>query len=663
MIDKRDGWYRFCRPYLEQLNPRDDLDLDPYVREMVTRAKGFNADTLVMMADDGGYPLYPSAIAPINSHIHGQDLLGMIEKECRKKGLRFGLGFLGVHCNSYAAATHPDWAMLDENGKVYPFYRWHLVCPNSPYGKHYVDLIGEALARYPVDYLYTEGNYFRPQGCRCASCGRKFRKAFGKEIGKATTKELHAFLNDSIEALQASIKDTADRVSPETVVVGASYHDWLKFIDPARLAAHTDMVAKENQWGTEGPDSLHMAGLGMLRLKALTGRPTLGTWWASHNVDLNYHQRSPAHAKLTFMQTLAYGAAIQPHIQTLFDFERSLMPTLAGLFSCVERARDYILDARLLPYVAVVNGPNALGYCNALQEHHLPFDLVVPDKIDEKSLAGHKVVIVDNAAVLGREAVESIAAYVRNGGGLVCAGRVGRNLAKLAGMELGAERDSGVKLPGLDKHPLYYRFEEKSSGWSALRGRLLAFRVPCFSVKPRKDCRVEARVIGLDKSRMHKDHMGIKPYPGSPLGPMVVTREVGRGRVLYFAAELAGMAMPGNVLDADVIPVLAEAALWAAGGKPPLTTSAPPTVELVTYAKKGRLAIFVLNQTVNVMDTMSVVRYVVPLQDVEIRVKIDAPVRKVTAVTGCRIHRAVRGGWLTIRIPKLAEYEVLLVDL
>jgi len=128
MLNKKDGWFRYCRPYLEELNPRDDLDLVAYVRDMIARATGFKADTLVMMADDGGYPLFPSALAPINPHVQGQDLLGMIERECRQRGLRFGLGCLGVHTNSYVAATRPDWAMRDENGQTYPFYEWHLIC-------------------------------------------------------------------------------------------------------------------------------------------------------------------------------------------------------------------------------------------------------------------------------------------------------------------------------------------------------------------------------------------------------------------------------------------------------------------------------------------------------------------------------------------------------
>ena len=143
---------------------------------------------------------------------------------------------------------------------------------------------------------------------------------------------------------------------------------------------------------------------------------------------------------------------------------------------------------------------------------------------------------------------------------------------------------------------------------------------------------------------------------------MVVTRSVGAGRVLYLAGDLASIAAPGSVADADVLGVLAKAALWAAGGQPPVTTNAPPSVELVTYGKPDRMAIFVMNETANPFDKTSVIRYVVPLPDIEIRVRTDVPVRSVTAVTGQPVRYEVHDQWLTVRLPKINEYEVLMID-
>ena len=116
---------------------------------MVARATTFKADTLVMMADDGGYPLYPSKLAPINHHIHGRDLLGMIEQQCHQQGLRFGLGYLGVHCNTYISGKQPEWAMRSKAGDTIRFYSWVVLCLNSPYRKYYLDLIRERCSGIP----------------------------------------------------------------------------------------------------------------------------------------------------------------------------------------------------------------------------------------------------------------------------------------------------------------------------------------------------------------------------------------------------------------------------------------------------------------------------------------------------------------------------------
>ena len=666
-------WYEYCRPYLEQLNPRDDLELVPYVGAMVARAKEFNADTLVMMADDGGYPLYPSKLAPINPHIHGQDLLGMIEQECRRQGLRFGLGFLGVHCNSYVAATQPDWAMRSKDGQTKPFYEWHLICLNSPYGTYYLDLICEALARYAVDYLYVEGEYFHPVrpesdgGCYCASCRVKFRAAYGKELADAPHAERLRFYNDGLTAFQAAVQSAAREISPETVVIGTIYHDMMGSGDVVGFSRHTDMIAKENmEFGACGSPSLHMTGLGMLRLKTRARKPALGTWWPSVNVDHNFHQRSAVHSRLTFMQCLAYGAAIQPHVQSLLEFERWSMPIMAELFSCVQRVRPYMVDAGLLPYIAVLeqepqhtsNEARSIAFCNALLERHLPFDLITPDQVRPGQLSAYRAVIVGDGGALSEQSVADLADYVRGGGGLMCLGQVGKGLAELAGVRL-----EGQWASGRPEHPLYYRFETALPLWSDLRGRLLSVFRPLAKVVPSADCRVEAQIIGLDYGRMHKDHMGVKPYPASPLGPMLVTRNVGAGRVVYLAGDLASMAMPWKVADAEVLVVLANAALWAAGGQPPLTTNAPPSVEFVTYVKPDRLAVFVMNETVNQTESGGVIRYVVSLSDIEIRLQADSPVRSVATVTGQPVSHEVHGRWLTVRLPKLNEYEVLLIDL
>jgi hypothetical protein len=314
--------------------------------------------------------------------------------------------------------------------------------------------------------------------------------------------------------------------------------------------------------------------------------------------------------------------------------------------------------AHLLPYIAVLDGPGAAAYCGAMLEQHLPFDVITAGEVSRNRLSAHRAIIVGSGAPLGEEAVAELAAYVRAGGGLLCSDQVSGSLAELAGVTLDGQVNSGYS-----DLPFYYRFESDAPLWRELRGRLLSFRHACTKVTPASDCHIEALIVGLDASRSKKDRMTTKPYPGPPLGPMAVTRSVGSGRVLYVAGDLASNAALGQIVDADVPVVLAKAALWAAGGQPPVTTNAPPSVELVTHVNRNRIAIFVMNGTMNPLENTRVIRYVVPLPDIEIRMKTDGPARSVTAATGQNVSYEDRDSWLTIRLPRLSEYEVLMVDL
>ncbi len=91
------------------------------------------------------------------------------------------------------------------------------------------------------------------------------------------------------------------------------------------------------------------------------------------SVDLNYHQRTPAHARVSFMQTLAYGASVQPHIQSVMGFEKSLLPVVRELFTCVEEVRPHLLDTELLPYIGVIDGgmQTAIAMCFSKNTCHL----------------------------------------------------------------------------------------------------------------------------------------------------------------------------------------------------------------------------------------------------------------------------------------------------
>ena len=682
VVPHKDDWFQFCRPYLEELNPRDDLDLPVYVAGIVERALAFNADTVVFMADEGGYPNYPSRLTPTSDHLHGQDLLGLVAEKAHEAGLRFGAGFLGMHCNNYVRDAHPEWLQRDKDGQPAPFYTGFLVCPTSPYRRYYAyEYVREVVSRNPVDYIYAEGVYIRPGFCYCDHCRAQFKAMYGRDLAEEPLNSVafRRFRQDSVTRFHELIRRAVDEASPQTVVVGCGYPAWMRTTDVTTFRDHMDMVARENQWGHSPGILPQEAGLRILLLKAEAKKPVLGTWFAAHQVDQNYAPRSPAHARLTFMETLAHGATVQPHIQTLFEVDQTLMPVLAELFECVKRVRPYLMSSRLLPYAAILDwagsedvehyfGDALKGVYRALIEHHVPLDVVTVEDVMDGRLSDYRVLILPEALKLSDAVVNQIIEYVEGGGGLVFTCRSGweddqegtrgpNALLKLAGARFGGMAGS-IDPKAL---PIYYRVVETAEPWTDLAGRLMAFQGEYVEVSPVADAHVVARIEDMDYSRMHKDHMTEGAYPGAPIGPMVLSRKAGAGRVVYIAGSLATSAR--QIGDREALDVLARATLWAAGHEPPVITDCPPSVEVVTHSGPGGMAMFLINETTNQIDRLSIIRYVVPVHDVKIRLKVPSQPAAVATLKGNEADWSYEDGWLSVRLDRVEEYEVVLIDL
>ena len=685
---EKNDWYRFCRPHLEQLNPKADLDPAAYVKERLDRAEAIDSDLFVHLADEGGYPLYPSRLAPMSEYLHGADLLGMLEKETHKRGLRFGAGFLGMHVNHYVSVEYPEWLQKTRKDQPAPMYAapTFLICPNSPYGRYYAEYVREVLTTYEVDCIYVEGVYFRRGFCYCPHCQDQFEASCGGSILESSgTEAFYKFRRDSVTRFHQRLWRTTKAVSPQTVVMGASY---CPTTDNHTFSGCVDVVSRENQWGYvdycprgEGDTSPKEAGLKMALVKAEANKPVMGTWFGAKQVDLDYVSRAPAHAKVTFVETLAYGAQVQAHLQTLFDVDTSLMGVLAELFGCVRKVRPYLLDARLLPYAAILHWApstdvqnylnDALrGYHQAFTEHHIPFDFLTPADVEADRLNDFEVLVLPDAVRLSAAVMEKISNYVFAGGGLVMTCRSGwfdENGDRHGNMplqDLAGARVLGVGGPmkvGNVGYPVYYRVQSEESIWDDLRGRPLSMNGGYAVVGAADDSRTEAEIEDLDWSRFHKNQMVEGAYPGRPIGPMILTRDVGKGRVVYITGELDATSF--RLGDPDSSDILAKAAVWAAAAEPPLTTNCPPSVEVVTHTKPGHLAVFLVNLTANPMSDSRVVRYIVPVKDVKVHVKTDASVEAIATATGQEAQYEQDGGWLHIRLAGLQEYEAVLVDL
>ncbi|MEK6646744.1 MAG: beta-galactosidase trimerization domain-containing protein, partial [Candidatus Firestonebacteria bacterium] len=382
---------------------------------------------------------------------------------------------------------------------------------------------------------------------------------------------------------------------------------------------------------------------------------------------------------------MSQGAIVQVHVQTAFEEDESLMPTLKELFVDIEKLNPYVADSESLKYAAILDWSSpednedyfsdALkGFYFTLSEYHIPTDIVIPEDIEGGCLRNYSVLILPNAKRLSSKVLDCIEEYAKNGGGLVMTYKTGwedkeNKLMKLLGVQnrLGVinnlEKNLTVGRPEGDKFlpHTYYKIYSKEKIWEKFNKKLLSFRGGYVHLETEKGVSSMAQILGFDDSRRHRDHLLMCGYPGSEINPMIVTKKIGKGKMLYITAELDAICHKFGCKDN--MEVLVNSVSSVSGNDVPLKTNLPGSVEVVTHIKEKSIAILLLNQTTNQLKPYPVVRYVVPINKVEIGIKTGNKIPKeVKLLKNSNISFKKQNDWLHIALEKLDEYESIMIN-
>lgn len=80
--------------------------------------------------------------------------------------------------DAWAAANHPDWVCVDQNGTIQRTNRGDYLCLNSPYAEYFIRRQSELLAR-GADGFYFDERHMPEKGCWCAWCRARFTAETG----------------------------------------------------------------------------------------------------------------------------------------------------------------------------------------------------------------------------------------------------------------------------------------------------------------------------------------------------------------------------------------------------------------------------------------------------------------------------------------------------
>lgn len=647
---------------------------------------------------------------PKHAGLGEHDQIGEICAHLQAAGKRFILYYSTIFDKKLYDA-HPDWRIIGGGAEGDMFghnSRYKHVCPNSPYRDYTVRALEEIARNYPIEGAFLDMTFW-PAVCYCQHCKKAWNEASGGQaiptqdwndpVWKRFVRWRYAvmtgFIRDCVAALH--------KYRPEIVV---SYQC------PNQI---------HNGWIMG--DDINAADSG--------GIPSHDVYYPSGHIHLSLQPRlfqstSPVHPFDVFISRPVVGLRDMPSMKPYIHMLAETCSVLAnggaviyidqihpdgGLYQDhwdqfkqlnVEVARrQEFTGGDPVPFVGVYFSQDTrdffgqddfeerymaefAGACKALLEEHILFDIVTPRNLDD--LTKYRVIVLPNTVCLSKNEVDVLRCFAAGGGGLVGTYEVSSGnewnepypqpaLGDVFGIQrLGDTNqftDTYFRVDGGD-HPVVdglYRQRPITS----MQRQLLVEAVGSaeklgFVVYPYVEWTPDRYVS------IHNNPPAIETGC-----PAIVANTYGKGRTVYFSAQVGAMYATASYWE--VRKLLGNAVRWAAGEAAPVELSAPVCVELTAWdqADKQRRLIHLTNvqsdisRTVTIKggwqngakENLHVIQEILPVYDLDVRFRVPSGkrVKQVTLQPEGLLLRADQDcEWVQVRVPRLHVHSIVVVD-
>lgn len=606
-------------------------------------------------------------------------------------------------------------------GKINPLYGdGTTLCVNSGWREWAFELVREVIAT-GIDGVFLDGPVIFPGCCYCDSCRERFKSDYGADLPlvedwsnpdwisfvQFRTQSLVQFLSDS--------RDAAKSVNPESVVF-LNAGSWQA--NSWRFARSLDMVGPYEDFnGAEaffhpGPhDQMLFPWAATGKYMVAGGKPAivfshhaLGGW--------HYLPLSKIEAELAVAQTVACGA--NPWI-AVFDYaldhsrDEAIEP-INNIQGFLAKNEDYYINSTSCADIALLNSSQTgtyyvskhkefygsvgsgkeenllvemsgksesvdwasrketceetinnsyLGYFLSLTRSHIPFDVLLDNDISSEALSRYKVLILPNSACLSDTQIESIQAFVRQGGSVVaefetgCYNEIGRvrdlnplfqtfGASEVVRMMKPISYEEYVRIK--QTHPVFGEFKEN---------RLLARPTYSLESKAASDAFVPSVF-------MNEAGGSYCPLKGESTIPALIVNSTEAGRTVYIPSLVGDFY--GRFKLPDYEKLIESILLWAHVDPLSITVDCPPTVQVEMRRNYNgeKLIIHLVNNT---GDMQRPITEIIPLQNVRIRLRSNA-VKKVRAIRSeIDLSFNYQDNQVEFVLPELGLYELIVVDL
>lgn len=664
-------------------------DIDP--ERIVSQLRDAGVTALYTHARDyAGNCLYDTKVGHKHTGIGERDLLREFSAACRRAGMNILFYVYAAHSHEPRGECYAErgFAAVDAEGRRATDKR---MCMNTP-GREYIKaLLKELSEGYDFDGFWLDCFGWGAWGktCYCETCRAKFLADTRCSLpppddrSSGTWRTYLRWIRRQRLNVKRELNGAVRAANPGLTIV---YNEGPKGV--RRGAAGPEYFDLDDYLCTEfhyedGHGSLPLDCRAHEAIKP--GTPFEIEIWRFFTRFTGNMQRAnqvrPVAQLFSEMATvLANGGMIQYYDQIQMDgsVDARSLERLKGAFAEVERREPFLPRGQeRVPYASILwssrseafatdpaareHGKGVEGFHFAMMESAVPYGLVTDRSLRAGDLGGAKVVILPSVACLSGEEAGSLRAYVRGGGGLVATYRTSLQ------DEWGNPRENFLlaDLLGADYlEPVSYRysFVKFSEEHDLARGLPLGWPMSVFNQWQLKVAvREGAEGHGCIVHPFRGHRLGHFPGEDTPY-PALVTRRVGKGRVVY-VPHPAGQCY-SEYGHPDAKQLILNAVRWAAGEAPPIEVERSETVEVVPWeSASGReWAVHLVNRTAAgpARTKGSVISETIPLHDVVVRLPFAIREAELQP-EGMKLDVKSAAGRSEIVVPRLEIHSILVV--
>lgn len=689
------------------LNLREGDEPKVEAEALVAAAKEYRA-TAFCLSGGGIVAFYQTRIAGhrISNGLGNRDLLAEVIPVAHREGMRV-LARIDPSCAPKAlAAEHPEWFTRDRNGHFCEVSEHYVTCPNAGYYRErMVEVVREILQRYDADGIWNNQGKFAAWEtglCYCDICQAMFNAEFGHAIPQTENwddplwrhynewryrriadwvalmhREIHAVKKDAVFIAAVQLMESLETIRPG----GWDIDYWLE---------HQDIPTFECQRRHTAPfwpgiQAKYLATLAPDKPRWMTVS-YFYPWW-------RLYAAPEAENRPWIAQQVANGVSPWLHINGGYSdlFDRRGAAPMKAVFQRLARWEKYLDRAQSQARVVLVlsrhtqdnygrDKPQARyldfirGWYLALQEAHIPFDVMSDKLISTERLARYGAVVISNLACLSDAAAAALAEYTQAGGGLI------------AGFEAGLFDAEGNPraTPALDAL-LGITRTGKREGLKSSYAKLEARDDPLLENIGDTDLIPnEGALIDVTPAPGHAVPLTLIPpviaHDGATISipeysairattttPVATRGNAGKGRVVYVANTME--ALYYHYGFPDLGRVLANAVRWALAEPLTLEVDAPDYVDVTHMGQPGRALVHLINLPLDKpLNTgwRHPGRNLVAVRDIVVRLRPPAGQKVKSARLASNealLSFEMRNDACVVTVPALTDHEIVIFEL